>query len=44
MDLSVDLPTNTAHKVDIANEIINPNHQAPTHKGELESRPWEIGP
>ena len=32
----VDLPINTAHDMDEANEIIKPNHHAPTHNGESE--------
>ena len=30
------LPINTAHDMDEANEIIKPNHHAPTHNGESE--------
>ena len=33
---SMYLPINTAHDMDEANEIIKPNHHAPTHNGESE--------
>ena len=40
----VDLPINTAHDMDEANEIIKPNHHAPTHNGESEFNIWGVGP
>ena len=41
---SMYLPINTAHDMDEANEIIKPNHHAPTHNGESEFNIWGVGP